>query len=215
MYNPNHDIDSTPTDPIYGHICSPNTHAPVPSANVPPSLIFIPKPPLLSPPRLMHYTWPRFDPHWISTTLEEWEWVKWIWCDICIRFVGQYIHSYWRITIMYMNKSPFGGASSFDGACSGMGSNRRPLSVIDVSILFSTSMFKDVLFLWPLHSKTKTSFSTRMHHCCSKTSTLVYIVQIWGSEIPPFVVICITPLGTKHFEVFGLGSHLYKQYVYK
>ena len=107
--------------------------------------------------------------------------------------------------MMYMH-SPFGGMSSANGACSGMGSNRRPLSVIDVSILFSTSMFKDVLFLWPLHSKTKTSFSTRMHHCCSKTSTLVYIVQIWGSDTPPFTLICITPIGIKLSKCLDLAA---------
>ena len=39
-------------------------------------LWFIPKPPFLLPTWPVHYTWSRFDPHWISTTLEEEAWAS-------------------------------------------------------------------------------------------------------------------------------------------
>ena len=102
--------------------------------------------------------------------------------DICIRFFGQYIHNYCTITMIYMN-SPFGGASSVDGACSSMGSNRRPLIHVHLHVV-SASIFVIVLFLWPLLTKTLQPKPRipHMHHYPS-TSTPLYIVQNSGGSM--------------------------------
>ena len=70
---------------------------------------FLAKPSLLLPAWISHYTCLRFYPCWISATIEEGDWVKFIiWCNICIR-ITEHIHT----SRIYIN-SPLGGVSKFD-----------------------------------------------------------------------------------------------------
>ena len=105
---------------------------------------FLAKPSLLLSTWISHYTYQRFDPHQISSTLEEGEWVKYAVCyDICIR-ITQHIHTKRMITRMYIN-SPFSLTSSTNGPTSCMGFVSMFESFIGSSLMmFSASILLDL-----------------------------------------------------------------------
>ena len=115
---------------------------------------FLAKPSLLLSTWISHYTYQRFDPHQISSTLEEGEWVKYAVCyDICIR-ITQHIHTKRMITRMYIN-SPFSLISSTPGPMSCMGFVSMFKSFIGSSVMmFSASISLDLGHLAPFLTKT-------------------------------------------------------------